>query len=127
MVLLVLKPVGLLLVMDDWGAGEVAEEKAPKSESKSLCAKEVCLGGTAGLASKKLPPLSADVVGFAAEACFALPAGGMKLEKAAGLAGCCVGEENESDPKASPNPPSAELADCAGADDCMPPKAPPLL
>jgi len=79
------------------------------------------------LVSKKLPPLSADVVGFDTEVCFAWPAGGMKLEKAAGLGGCCAGEENDSDPKASPNPPSAELADGdASGGDCMPPNAPPL-
>jgi hypothetical protein len=69
--LLLPKPEGLLLMTEGWGAGEAAEEKAPKSESKSLWAKEVCLGGTAGLVSKKLPPLSADVDGFDTEVCFA--------------------------------------------------------
>jgi hypothetical protein len=87
---LLLKPEDL--VTEETGAGDVAEEKAPKSESKLLsCANavEVDLGGTAGLVSKKLPPLSADVVCFETDACFACPAGGEKFEKAAGRAGCC--------------------------------------
>lgn len=114
--------------------GEAAEEKSPKSPKSLSRALNCCdggdavaLGGTAGLLSKKLPPMRV-AEGFAAGAAagLACPAGGEKFENGEGLA-CCVGFENESEPKASPKPPNAELADCAEGEDnggdCMPPKA----
>ena len=106
--------VGLFIV--DWAG--IGDEKPPVKSPKSLpklsfrAAGIVCvgLGGGAGLLSKKLPPLNADLV---TEGCLACPVGAVKPEKGADLAGCACGVEvKESEPKASPIPPSACALDC---------------
>ena len=123
-----------LLVVDWAGAGaEKPPEKSPKSLPKLSFRADgidggggVGLGGGAGFASKKLPPLSTELV---TEGCLAWPVGGAKPEKGTDLVGCvCEGEAKDSEPKASPIPPNAcaFVCDCVGElswGDCMPPKA----
>lgn len=101
---------GLLFVVGE----AIAEEKSPKSPPKLGCrafcmgGEVVCFGGGAGLASKKLPPLSG------LEACRVLFVGDARPEKADGFAVACVGcgELKDREPNASPSPPSDCAFDC---------------
>ena len=125
---------GVLIV--DWAGIGAAKPpaKSPKSLPKlsfraaGIVCEAVCagLGGGAGLLSKKLPPLSADLF---SDGCLAWPVGGVNPAKGADLTGCaCGGEEKDSEPKASPIPPSACALDCdcigdVVVGDCIPPNA----
>lgn len=103
---------GLFMVVV--AGGEVtAEEKSPQSAPKlsfravavGCGGGGVCFGGGVGFMSKKLPPLSDDLV---IEGPLEWPMGDVRPENGDALAACCSGGEvKESEPKASPSPPSA--------------------
>ena len=100
------------------GEAEAKSPKSPKLLEKSGAAGRDGVGawaGAAGLASKKLPPVTVAVEG--ADACRTDDGAGAEVLAygAVCAAGCCIGvDEKLKPPKASLSPPN----DCPPLDDC---------